>query len=689
MSKQDSAARAEAPEVIRAEQREKPQEQEVVEAKAEGPNVGEVVEHRRADGKTVKDVVIASGDDGTVLARKQGEGHVFLPLAPGELQARNAADRQLDLFEDAYGDAAKSAVKAAGMKGEAAQDAIDALEASKSAAIAGAMGEKDPEAAITQIVREHVDAIARDESEPATPTLIELQQKWREAKTKADGAKTDKEYADAMREVRAIESAVFNVRAGMHPQADTEQKAEIANQAEGAVEMTDDPLYDQGAEAVGKRIQELEETMKTADREKNEVLWMIAHNEYNNHRAVLPIIERINEVLRAQEEVNALVKSDAEKQRQDVTRAKLSARGKKGYWRAGEEDLKRVIRSIEDGMRAIDKGPSGDKTSAEYARLNEERQAKQAELKSINARVEEVSAQMEALKAAKIVDTSGVYASQFDEVNKGLVQTLRDTFKSSPETAQKFLAKALKDSKFPESTRVALQEAFGEQPKADKQDKLETIPKTSIQIGDQVKVRRSSGDIEDNWRVMSFSQEGRQVYVVRDIPDNSGAFTNKLVSLEKLLEVNTESAAEPQSEKPKMAEQPTIEMPKSFQPLSENEKSFKDLIKADILEEGGDLKALRESYNEVLFALNKVGMDPKDEGIPESFDQLMNIKDERGFFGKLFKKETTRVKLIKKMFDLHYQYIDSGQVDISEYKNRMLQQQEEYRRKMATSGGRT
>jgi hypothetical protein len=704
MSKTPEAARIEQREAAPTEAPEHVQETKV---EAEAPKVGDKVEHKRADGETVKDVVVASGDRGTVLARKQGETQVFLPFVPKELEAREGADRQLDLFGGAFDSAAESAVKAVGLKGEDAKAALGAIEAGKSAVVAGAMGEENPEAAITAAVHAQAEAIAKDESEPAKPTLSELQKKWMEAKTRAEGAKDDKQYGEAMKEVRALETAIYDLRVGMHPQASAEQKAEVANQVEGAVELTQDSIYDQGAEAVQERIWQLEAEMQKADKAKNEVAWMATRNEYDHHRVMLPIIERVDAILQARGQVDALVAGDVAKQKLETKNALSSARGKKGYWRAGEEALKRTIKSIEDGMRAIDKGPSGDKASSEYVRLNAQRQEKQGKLKEIKSQVDAMNREMELLKTAEIVDTSGSYGEMVGETNTALVQTLRDTSAKNPDAVRNYIQQALKDKKLPESTRMTL-EGFEEKLKEKAQEEAPdlTIPGTSLKIGDNVRVKRSSGEIEDGWKpqlVFTGADGERHAYLTKETPDQATGFIHKTVNVDRLAVWNEpvseaeEEVVEP-TKKPNVVlsetlkadvrraeavqATPTIEMPKPFQPFSKAESAMKDLIAADILQEGGDLEGLQDAYEAVLFALKQLGLTPEQEGLPPTFDGIKNAKDERGFFGKMFKRETNRVKLAKKLFQLYQQYVAEGQADMTEFKGRAIGNQARYKKQM-------
>jgi len=105
---------------------------------------GTEVESTRSDGELVQEVVIGNSEStegsSIVLARKN-EGRPLLRVVDsGEFASSKRIDHQLDLYSDAATSAAESAVKAAGLKGREAKEALAILASEAPRVIAKAMG---------------------------------------------------------------------------------------------------------------------------------------------------------------------------------------------------------------------------------------------------------------------------------------------------------------------------------------------------------------------------------------------------------------------------------------------------------------------------------------------------------------------------------------------------------------------
>lgn len=113
---------------------------------------------------------------------------------------------------------------------------------------------------------------------------------------------------------------------------------------------------------------------------------------------------------------------------------------------------------------------------------------------------------------------------------------------------------------------------------------------------------------------------------------------------------------------------------------------YKDLVQAGIIEERGDLNALEDSYAELMYALSQQEVKPESEGLPATFGELINTKDtRRKWFGKKWGK-SDRAKLAQQVFDLHYQYIESGTVDMTGYRARQNERAATQASRLAKTG---
>ncbi len=93
-------------------------------------------------------------------------------------------------------------------------------------------------------------------------------------------------------------------------------------------------------------------------------------------------------------------------------------------------------------------------------------------------------------------------------------------------------------------------------------------------------------------------------------------------------------------------------------PLSENEKGMTDLIQSELLREGGDLRALETSFTETIAAILAAGKKPENEGLPVDFKEALKANSKRTLWQKMRGKPSDRVALIKKMEQLHFEYIE-------------------------------
>ncbi|MBM5790074.1 hypothetical protein FJZ23_03245 [Candidatus Parcubacteria bacterium] len=143
-------------------------------------------------------------------------------------------------------------------------------------------------------------------------------------------------------------------------------------------------------------------------------------------------------------------------------------------------------------------------------------------------------------------------------------------------------------------------------------------------------------------------------------------------------------------------EQPAVEIETSDQKdVTRNEQAeqwfaqgqFDDLKHTGLAENAEDLLAWENTYAETAIALEALGLTMKDEGLPETFGDLLAIKDGRGFLKKLLGSTTDRVRTFRQLADIHYRYIDSGKVDIKKALERSGKTMEDYLAAIRSSKG--
>lgn len=551
-------------------------------------DVGFEVESMRSDGSSVHETAVATSDtDGytIVLAREGADKTRFRVVDAKEQAAEFKAGEQLDLFLDVAKKTIEPAIKAAGLKGAEADKARASIEAGLPAMVARALGEKSPDKSLTKSIQ---DAAAEKEV-VQTPNLEELTLTLAHARQKVDSAKSDKEYTAAITVVHAAEKAVYEARVKLHPEAAPEEKATIADEADGSVELLPDPIYEKGHLDVLGSIQELEGSMREADAKKDAVAWTVARNERDRHMAILPIVEKVDALEKAQNEVDVAIAKLEEAKRMKVGMKKESLKRHHLNLQEVIQKKEELIKVLENQMRELDKKP---KKGAEekFAELEKGRREARAVIEGAQKILRKFINETEAFEKAGIkldFDPN----EKPDAARTALYHQLEDLFSENPRTVMDYITGALRSKETSESTRDIL-----------------------------------------------------------------------LVFLENVRDgVIRSKEAEEASVIPSPVEGSEVE---EIPPIIYSEYKVPDLIAAGIVEKADDLAALEKTFVELTIAMESLGLEPKDEGLPSSFKEMLETKDSRGFFGKLFNKKTDRAKLFNKLSRAYYTYVASGKVDV-------------------------
>jgi hypothetical protein len=649
---------------------------------------GTEVESTRSDGELVHEVVIGSSEssDGNtiVLARKSEGGPLLRVVGKDELARSERTEHQLDLYSDAATSAAESAVKAAGLKGKEAKEALASLALEAPKVIAKAMGEKDPEKAIIDVIRE---------GGQRAQSIEALTEQLAHARQKADKAKNDREYNAALVEIHAVENAVYDARVALNPDASKKEKNEIANQVDGAVEIILDPLYEEGSKTVQNRIVELEKIMRDADKNKDGVAWMVARNEYDRHRAILPVLEKVDVVLDVKAQIDAMIARKIWEQNEYSSKKREKGSMQKKFWKGVIDRQNKLQRTIEDGISALTQ-KQNEEIGKDVDKLESKRLESLGLLQTAQKNIQEVEKEMEVLENMGVLidfDTE----EKPNEARSALYFQLMDTYKESPKEVMDYIDGMLKSNKMNKSTlgilnlvRQAIR-VTESQPQAEPEETVAegfSLPK----VGEAPKTKQEA-------KIIPIEPRLRRI---RKTTLKPGAVIESVFEHEEVREAEkvglkpgdfVESVMEPKEEteeakKENVQERDTDEIQAIDYSMDYSTVKVPDLINAGIVENAGELEIWERSYIELYIALDSLGLKPEDEGLPSSFDEMVNTEDSRGVFGKFFGRQTERVKLFNKLKKAHYMYIDSGKVDIGSVLNRQHKRYEDYENSMRGAG---
>lgn len=586
-------------------------------------DVGTKVEVTRLDGTKGSDVFSGlahiGGKEYHVFARFQDHTVAYRILPPEELDARAATDRRLAAMQEAYDNDLDASIKAAGLTGEEAQKTRAALVKRGLEIITDSIWRKEPEPFMVKQIQEGIE-----KPEETTPvSLGELQRQHGELAREADRAyqaDDQQKYNGLILQVRALETQINKRRQALSPDAEPEERAMIVNETEGFVSPLPDALYDEGLDGAQARVAQLEQEMDTAEKAGNAAAYVTAQDERNRHRAMLPVLERVQTLQETAKEQADLLKQAKEAGVARVKAERQTVKVQRDFWRNAEDAVKAQLdemdlqmQGIREGLRTNlgpDAGAKREALEARYARIHE--------------RLKKAQQELMALETAH-VDVTFDPDQKIDGAQTALYRSLRDLWTEQPDQVGAFAEQALASEKTPESTRAILN-VFDR----DAKEGVFTHEEPLIPAETREERMKAEQDLE----------EGR-------------------VDVEELKEQAEWSA--------------------QFE-------NMPDLRRAGIINERADLDAWMDTYYRVIFALNKLGLTPADEGLPESYNALMDLKDSRGFVGKLFGKKTDRVKGFEKLADVHYRYVDSGKVDMTGYVARAKLRAAAHQKQMTNAG---
>lgn len=586
-------------------------------------DVGTKVEVTRLDGTKGSDVFSGlahiGGREYQVFARFQDHTVAYRILPPEELNARAAADRRLAAMQEAYDHDLDASIKAAGLTGEEAKKTRAALVRRGLEIVTDSVWRKEPEPFMVKKIQEGIE-----KPEEATPvSLGELQRQHGELTREADRAyqaNDEQTYNGLILQIRALETHINQRRQALSPKAEPEERTIIANETEGFVEPLPDALYDEGLDGAQARVAKLEQEMDEAEKAGDAAAYVTAQDERRRHRAMLPVLERVQTLQETAKDQAVLFKQTKEAGGARLKAERQTVKVQRDLWRNAEEAVKAQLDEMDLQMQGIREGLRTDLGPD----AGEKREALEARYARIHERLEKAQQELMALETAH-VDVTFDPDQKIDGAQTGLYRALRDLWMEQPDQVSAFAEQALASEKTSESTRTILN--------------------------------------------------------VFDRDAKEGVFTHE----EPLIPMET---PEERMEAEQDLEEGRVDVEglKEQAEWSAQFESMPDLRQAGIVEERSDLDAWMETYYRVIYALNQLGLTPADEGLPESYNALMDLKDSRGFFGKLVGKKTDRVKGFDKLADVHYRYVDSGKVDMTGYVERAKLRAAAHQKQMTNAG---
>ena len=553
-------------------------------------------------------------------------------------------------------------------------------------------GGGNPEKALSDIVLEEARAITDGKSKKSVLSLEVLTEQLASARQKADTAKNDREYNAALVEIHAVEKAVYDARVVLNPDASKEEKVEIANQVDGAIEIIPDQLYEEGYKTVQNRIVELEKMMRDADKNKDGVAWMVARNEYDRHRAILPVLEKVDVVLDVKAQIDAMIARKIWEQNEYSSKEQEKLLTRQNFWKGVIGRQKKLLRTIEDGISALTQKEDKEEAGKDIDKLESKRLGSLGLLQTAQKTIQEIKNEM------IVLENMGV-SIDFDteekpnEARSALYFQLMDTYKESPIEVMNYINGMLKSKKVNASTLGILKvvkEAIRvseSQPQAEPEETVAegfSLPEVDANVvPSEVEGSRVAKVIPINRARKPKKAELKPGTVIESVFEQKNETESGLKPGDFV-----ESVMEPEEEvkEENIQGRDTDEIQTIDYSMDYSTVKVLDLINAGIVENAGELEIWERSYIELYIALDSLGLKPEDEGLPSSFVGMVDTEDSRGVFGKFFGRQTERVKLFNKLKRAHYMYIDSGKVDIGSVLKRQHKRYEDYENSMRSTG---
>ncbi len=611
-------------------------------------SIGDVIQNKRLDGSPVEDRYLGGihvGDQ-TLEATMRTSGDTprirtdHLPRG----QSRLPYAIRLQLYGEATTSAAQSSVKAEGLTGDVAQSILEEIKDDESLILVEAAGTSDPEQAMIKAVTAEVRAITIGEV-IERPTLQQLTEQLREIRDQLGAhlddktSKGQKKFQHLSEQERAIQQAIFDRRTKLEPEMDDEGLTLLADEVDGFVEPIPDVLYQDGEQAIKNQLQTVFEQLTDARNNNDSEAMIRLTDEMSRHEAALALLqqtpEMLEEILGDADILEVLTTPPPVPQ--ETAADRLLADMKK------EERQLEVMENSPFTLKQQVKNAKGETVEVAHIFPPDEDRIVRILVrggKEQLAIIEDTElAKLNGMEITDLADTDLEFADEDIEIAESVDETPWELQESEEEqqeresSEQRFneVLVALKTAGISVETE-GLPASFDEVQQLNTKDREAMMDK--VRDLHYTYLGRARQATEAGISRVSGKREGRE------IPETS------IEELDEsdILEIDTE---------------PT--------PVSDEMKEkYPDLIQNKILTSAEDLRTWENTYDDLLQAMRDAGKNPLElEGLPANFAQVLNTKDERGFFGKLFRRPSKRVQLFKKIQELQLQYQVPKSTDMS------------------------
>ena len=451
---------SEAEEMAFGPESEKTQEQAmdlVVEKTDIGHDIGNVREIKALDGSKREEVFVGASERTQTYARIGADGETRLhAIDSKEATAKLEAAKTFNELAGSVDAMAKAILSSMpGLSAEARAASLKGIESNPLALVSEALkSQKNPNEAMMALLRSKLEQHPEVKQAATEKSLAELQTQQRELMQKARQAGSEKEYNDVQADIYALEQQMLQTEARLNPNASKAEKQVAMDRMEGFVVVTPEPIYEKGIDAVKARQKELGKLMDTA---KDQLTWEAAKNEMDRHSAMMPVLERVDQIQMAEAEAQKLIEEATAKQLLEKQEALKSVKGKKGYWKSQADQIALTMSHLEFGLRLLEKAGNTKNVDTAYAKMDKARKEVETKLKQIQSRIKQLDREGKQLEKAGVnIDLGAdhkIAGAKFD-----LYAKLATMHRENPGMVEAYVSTADKNKDLSKGTREIIAE---------------------------------------------------------------------------------------------------------------------------------------------------------------------------------------------------------------------------------------
>lgn len=402
----------EAEEMAFGSESEKTQEQAidlVVEKTDVGHDIGKKREVKAIDGSEREEVFVGQSESTQTYARIGADGETRLrAVDPKESSAKLEAAKSFNELAGSIDAMAKAILGTMpSLSSEARSASLKAIESNPFGLVSEALkSQKNPNEALGNLLRSKLEQHPEVRQVSTEQSLLQLESTKRQATELARTAEKsgdEQAFKDAQADIYAAEKQILALQERLNPNASEAEKQVRVDQLEGFVTILPEPVYEQGMGAVQARIKELEGIMSKADKGNDQLAWNTARNEYDRHNAIMPTLERVQNLQNIEAAAQKAMDEGVAKQLLERGKARARSRAKKSYWSKVADDTTFTLGQVTEAMRSLEKSAaSGKNVDADYAKIDASRKELEAYLGQVKGQIESAQQENDRLKEAGI-----------------------------------------------------------------------------------------------------------------------------------------------------------------------------------------------------------------------------------------------------------------------------------------------